>query len=333
MLKTKVIFLFVLLTVVLLFFFYYQIYFSGNSFCREEIIFSVSRGDDFREIGKKLEETGLIKNSFLFEFYALLSGKFRNFQAGSYYFCSNKSVVDIADTMYLGKTVQKKLTIIEGWNLEDIADYLEGLEIVDKDDFLKKTKSFEFDNSFSFLEDRPENASLEGYLFPDTYFLPYDVDKNSIIKILLSNFDNKLGDDLREKIKNQEKSIFEIITIASLIEKEVRTFEDKKLVSGIIRKRLNIGMPLQIDATVSYITGRKTTKISITETQIDSPYNTYKYRGLPIGPICNPGLESIKAAVFPEETEYLFYLSKPDGETVFSKTLQEHNIAKNKYLK
>ena len=333
MLKTKVIFLFVLLTVVLLFFFYYQIYFSGNSFCREEIIFSVSRGDDFREIGKKLEETGLIKNSFLFEFYALLSGKFRNFQAGSYYFCSNESVVDIADTIYLGKTVQKKLTIIEGWNLEDIADYLEGLEIVDKDDFLKKTKSFEFDNSFSFLEDRPENASLEGYLFPDTYFLPYDVDKNSIIKILLSNFDNKLGDDLREKIKNQEKSIFEIITIASLIEKEVRTFEDKKLVSGIIRKRLNIGMPLQIDATVSYITGRKTTKISITETQIDSPYNTYKYRGLPIGPICNPGLESIKAAVFPEETEYLFYLSKPDGETVFSKTLQEHNIAKNKYLK
>ena len=333
MLKTKVIFLFVLLTVVLLFFFYYQIYFSGNSFYREEIIFSVSKGDNFREIGKKLEETGLIKNSFLFEFYALLSGKFRNFQAGSYYFCSNESVVDIADTIYLGKTVQKKLTIIEGWNLEDIADYLEGLEIVDKDDFLKKTKSFEFDNSFSFLEDRPENASLEGYLFPDTYSLPYDADKNSIIKILLSNFDNKLGDDLREKIKNQEKSIFEIITIASLIEKEVRTFEDKKLVSGIIRKRLNIGMPLQIDATVSYITGRKTTKISITETQIDSPYNTYKYRGLPIGPICNPGLESIKAAVFPEETEYLFYLSKPDGETVFSKTLQEHNIAKNKYLK
>jgi len=105
------------------------------------------------------------------------------------------------------------------------------------------------------------------------------------------------------------------------------------LVSGILWKRLENNMPLQVDATISYITGKKTTKISKEETQIDSPYNTYKYLGLPLGPICNPGLESIKAALYPEISQYWYYLSTPEGETIFSKTLEEHNVAKAKYLK
>ena len=105
------------------------------------------------------------------------------------------------------------------------------------------------------------------------------------------------------------------------------------MVSGILWKRLENGIPLQVDATISYITGKKTTEISKEETEIDSPYNTYKYKGLPLGPICNPGLESILASIYPEDSEYLYYLSTPTGETIFSKTLQEHNLAKAKYLK
>jgi UPF0755 protein len=333
MTKNKVVFSFFLLLIVSSLWFYYQIYFPQSSFCDEETIFSVSRGENFIEISRKLKEEELIKNEFFFQVYAFLSGKFRNFQVGSYSLCLNRSVVDIVDTIHQGKTIQIKLTIIEGWNLKDVADYLEKLKVVNKDSFLKKTKNFKSDQSFSFLKDKPDEADLEGYLFPDTYFVPYGISEDSIIEIMLSNFDNKLSDNLKKELKNQEKTIFEAIIIASLIEKEVRTLEDKKLVSGIIQKRLKIGMPLQIDATISYITGKKTVRISISETQIDSPYNTYRYRGLPIGPICNPGLESIKAAIFPQESEYLFYLSKPDGETVFSKTLEEHNIAKNKYLK
>ncbi len=150
---------------------------------------------------------------------------------------------------------------------------------------------------------------------------------------MLANFNNKLNANLKSEIEKQEKSFFDIITIASLIEKEVREYKDKRLVSGIIRKRLEIGMPLQVDATISYITGRRTTEISIAETKIDSPYNTYKYRGLPITPICNPGIESIKAALYPKESDYLYYLSKPDGETVFSRNHQEHIAAKNRYLR
>jgi UPF0755 protein len=121
--------------------------------------------------------------------------------------------------------------------------------------------------------------------------------------------------------------------MASLLEKEVKSLEDKKIVSGILWKRLENNMPLQVDATISFITGKKDANISIEETKIDSPYNTYKYRGLPLGPICNPGLESIIAAIYPETSNYWFYLSTPEGKTIFSKTLDEHNIAKQKYLK
>ena len=121
--------------------------------------------------------------------------------------------------------------------------------------------------------------------------------------------------------------------MASLIEKEVIGKEDKEIVSGILWKRLKIGMPLQIDATIVYITGKKTTEISREETKIDSPYNTYRYLGLPPGPICNPGLESIITAVYPKISDNWYYLSSPEGETYFSKNLEEHNIKKVRYLK
>ena len=121
--------------------------------------------------------------------------------------------------------------------------------------------------------------------------------------------------------------------MASIIEKEVITLEDKKLVSGILWKRIRIGMPLQSCATIAYITGKNSTKISAEETQIESPYNTYKYAGLPVGPICNPSLDSIIAAIEPEDSNYLYHLSTPEGETIFSRTFEEHNIAKAKYLK
>ena len=185
----------------------------------------------------------------------------------------------------------------------------------------------------------PKNLSLEGYLFPDTYYFRKEEGGDgkegikNFVKLMLTNFDKKLTPALRTEIERQKKSIFEIVTTSSLIEKEVRTFDDKKIVSGILRKRLKTGIPLQIDATIVFITGKKTTEISIEETKIDSPYNTYKYKGLPLGPIANPGIESIIAALYPESSEYWYYLSAPDGKTIFSRTLEEHNIAKFKYLK
>jgi UPF0755 protein len=183
------------------------------------------------------------------------------------------------------------------------------------------------------LKDKPKSLNLEGYIFPDSYKIRKEETIEDIINKTLQNFDKKVTPELRQEIEKQNKTIFEIITMASLLEKEVKTLEDKKIVSGILWKRLENNMPLQVDATISFITGKKDANISIEETKIDSPYNTYKYKGLPLGPISNPGLESIIAAIYPESSDYWYYLSTPEGETVFSKTLEEHNIAKAKYLK
>ncbi len=333
MTKNKIIVSFFLIIFFSFVWLYYQVYFPQEPFCEDEIIFLIPKGESFFEIGDNLERKGIINSSFYFKIYALLSGSFNRFQAGNYIFCTDDNIKNISEIMKRGDIAQKKITIIEGWNVRDIAEYFESLDLAEEEGFLKKVKSSDFDYLYSFLEEKPKETGLEGYLFPDTYFIPYGADVESVIELMLANFDNKLNDDLKSEIKKQQKSFFDIITIASLIEKEVREYEDKRLVSGIIRKRLKIGMPLQIDATISYITGRRTTAISIAETQIDSPYNTYKHRGLPIGPICNPGIESIKAALYPKESDYLFYLSKPDGETVFSRNHQEHVAAKNKYLR
>jgi UPF0755 protein len=138
--------------------------------------------------------------------------------------------------------------------------------------------------------------------------------------------------DLRREIKNQDKIIFNTLIMASLLEKEVRSYEDKQLVSGILWKRLNHGWPLQVDATLAYITGKKSSELTKEDLELSSHYNTYKYSWLP-GPICNPGLESILAALNPKESQYWYYLSTPEGKTLFSETLGEHNIKKAKYLK
>jgi UPF0755 protein len=150
---------------------------------------------------------------------------------------------------------------------------------------------------------------------------------------MLTNFDSKLTPDLKSEIKRQKKTIFEIITMASMIEKEVKTTEDKKIVSGILWKRMVSGMRLQVDATLLYAQGKETSKTYIKDTQFTSPYNTYRNDGLPLGPISNPGMDSILAAIYPTKTAYYYYLSTTEGKTIFSKTLEEHSYNKNKYLK
>ena len=257
------------------------------------------------------------------------------------------NIIEISEKIVSGDTVKETITIPEGWNLRDIGWYFEnqgmfqaeelfelmGFPLIDysKEKTLPFPKSFDLD--YSFLKDKLKHLSFEGYLFLDTYEINRGEDLESIVRKMLDNFDKKLTQELRAEISSQKKTIFEIITMASLLEREVRTLEDKKLVSGVLWKRLENGVPLQVDATIIYITGGKTTKVSKEETKIDSPYNTYKHRGLPLGPISNPGLESILASVYPESSDYWYYLSTKEGKTIFSRTLEEHNIAKVKYLK
>lgn len=292
--------------------------------------FLINSGDKTEDIAQKLQDQGLIFNKYLFLIYNYSTQKFKNLQAGNYLLSPSMDIIEITEKINNGEIIEEKITIIEGWTINEIADYLENKNLFLKEVFLENIENHS--QEYDFLEDKPKDLGLEGYLFPDTYFISQKTPQN-IIDQMLSNFNNKLSSQLKEEIQKQGKTIFEIITVASLIEKEVKTFEDKKNVSDIIWKRLDVGMPLQIDATIVYITGKKTTTISSEETQIDSEYNTYKYKGLPKGPICNPGIESILAAIYPSSNQYFYYLSTKEGETIFSKTLEEHNIAKQKYIK
>ncbi len=313
------IFLICSLLFVLCFLLFWQaIYLPKDLSSFQEVLFKITQGQGAKEIAFNLEKQDLIKNDLLFRFYTFLKRGAGKLRAGTYLLSSSMSIPQICKKIISGDALKDKITIIEGWNLRDIAWYFENKGMFQAEELLELSESFK--------------NNLEGYLFPDTYLIDRDTTFEEIVRIMLDNFDKKLSPELREEIKRQDKSIFEVITMASLLEKEVKTFEDRQIVAGILWKRLRNNMPLQIDATITYITGKKTTKISRTETEIDSPYNTYKYLGLPLGPICNPGLDSIKAAVYSKESEFWYYLSSPDGETIFSKTLEQHNIAKAKYL-
>ncbi len=206
---------------------------------------------------------------------------------------------------------------------------------------LKKTQNFsrDFKGEFDFLDSKPDNLSLEGYLFPNTYRVFASSSAEEIVYRLLSNFDKKLTPELRAEIKRQGKTIHEIITMASIIEKEAPIFNqtnirDAKLISGVFWNRLRIGMALQSDATLSYIFENKKPAHSGAELKVDSPYNSYLYKGLPPGPISNPGMIAIEAAIYPEKTDYFYFLTPLDGSKVYyAKTYQEHLNNKYKYLK
>ncbi len=293
----------------------------------ERTAFRVGPGERSFDIGSRLESEGLIGSSILFNLYATVSGKRTGLQAGTYSLGPSMSIADVVGKIHSGDVDRIKMTVIEGWRSDEIADLLPD----NSEAFLQLVDSWDPDRSL--LMDRPEGAGLEGYLFPDTYHLPYGFDAEDLVRAMLDNLDGKMTAEMRADIKRQGRSIFEIMTMASIIEKEVRKFDDKRAVSGILWKRIEIGMPLQVDATIVYLTGKRSTAVSVEETRIDSPYNTYLNKGLPPGPISNPGLGSILAAIYPEPNEYLFYLSKPDGETVFSRNFDEHVAAKNRYLR
>jgi UPF0755 protein len=284
-------------------FFYWGI-FLPKSHSFEEKIFFVKKGEGLFEISKNLEKEGLIKNRIFFLVYIIFQRKEKSLISGAYSLSPSMNVKEIAKIITSGKIKTVKITIPEGYTIKDIEEKL-NIKI--------------------------ENKALEGYLFPDTYYLPFGFLAEDLIKVMRENFENKIA-PYKKDIEARGKTIHQILTLASLLEKEVKTKEDKELVAGILWKRLKFGMPLQVDATITYLTGKKTTKIGKEDLEIDSPYNTYKYKGLPPGPICNPGLESILAAIYPKDSDYWYYLSTPEGKTIFSKTLKEHNVAKAQYL-
>ncbi len=307
----------------------------------QDKIFIVKKGESVDRIGENLAEAGLIKSKLYFKIYIWRNKTESNLQAGKYVLSPKMNIKEIARILSAGKTLNDELTIkiIEGWTIDDINEYLVNNNIVAEGDFVNLAKA-EIGNwklgieKPDFLNDAPANANLEGFLFPDTYKIFKGASAEDIIKKMLDNFGLKLTDKMRADAEKQGRTIYDIVRMASIVEKEVRTPRDMKIASGLFWDRIKNGQALESDATLSYFFGTNKPRHSLEELKVDSPYNSYKYRGLPPTPISNPGLNAIKAAIYPEHTDYNYFLSKPDtGETVFSKTYNEHLKNKAKYLK
>jgi len=305
------------------------------------VSFEIKSGENVAKIISNLISSDLIKSELFFKIYIWQTENETKLQAGIYELNRGMSIVKIVDKLVGGDVLSKEqdIKILEGWDIVDMETYFLKNNILPKDDFNKKASmaisdwSFDF-TKYKFLENVPSDVDLEGYLFPDTYRIFDESGAEEIIKKMLDNFDSKLNQELRDEINKQNKIIHDIITMASIIEKEVADENDMAIVAGILYKRMNIGMRLEVDSSINYISGKNDPSVTYVDLQIDSPYNTYKNDGLPPGPICSPGLQAIKAAIYPKKSNYLFYLNRQDtGETIFSKTYNEHLRNKNKYLK
>jgi len=299
--------------------------------------FVIKEGQGANEISRNLNEAGVIRSKLAFETYIYLRDIEGSIKAGKYQLPAT-NIVNLTNALLQGPPPpETKLTFIEGWTLDDYSQELESIESISSEEFLDIVShpvSNGFDaETYPILYSKSDKVDLEGYLFPDTYRLFEDATAKELIKVMIGNLTNKVTKKMATDIDSQGKTFHEILTMASIIEKEVRTDRDRKLVSGILWSRIDLGIPLQVDSTVNYITGDSKPAVSLSETRIDNPFNTYLYKGLPPGPISNPGLSSIMAAIYPTESDYLYYLSTPEGETIFSKTLEQHNAAKNKYLR
>jgi UPF0755 protein len=301
------------------------IYFAGQIKYTGQV-FEIKKGERFLDIAWHLEQNNLVKSRWFFDLYGIYTGKYKQIQPGKYELSPSFSVAQMLNKIARGEFIKQQIRILEGWSIQDIAQELKDKQLTSALDFATATKTVDFTEQFPFLKDKPKDVGLEGYIFPDTYDIRADANSIEIIQMALHNFDNKLTPEIREEIKAQKKTYFEIITMASLLEKEVMLYDDKQIVAGILWKRIEKGWPLQVDASLTYFTGRYSLELTKKDLASDSPYNTYKYKGLPKGPICNPGFNSIKAAVDYQKTPYWFYMSKPDGTVLYSKTLAEQNL-------
>ena len=275
---------------------------------------TVGPGESLQEITAGLQNIGAIRSAFVFRSAVILLGGERKVVAGDYLLPKPESSLYLALRFAFGRTdiTMVKITIPEGWDLRQIESYL-------------PTRLPDFDVAkFQNLA-----SSSEGYLFPDTYFVPPMITPEMLIQEMNSNFQQKINSV--PQIKTFGEPLSSVVIVASMLEDEARTTTDRQIVAGILWKRLLLGMPLDVDSTIAYVTGKSLDELTVSDLKINSPYNTYLHAGLPPSPIDNPGLDSLTAAVTPATTTYLYYLTGKDGLMHYAATLdeQQKNVAKN----
>ncbi len=301
------------------------------------VVFTVEPGETAGDIALRLKRLGLITDAELFRQLAHYEKADSKLEAGRYELRANMTMEEIIETLQHGRLEEIAVTVPEGWRAEQIAEMLAQEVGVDDDEFLTLVQGRHFD--YEFLQDRPPEATLEGFLFPDTYLLPVHPTALDIIERMLANFDQRFTAEMRQMAEEQEMSVYQVVTLASIVEREAVVAEERPVIAGVFLNRLEEGMNLDSCPTVQYALGYQEdtgqwwkTPLTLEELdRVNSPYNTYLHRGLPPGPICNPGLASIQAVLEPVESDYLYFLAKGDGSHAFAKTFEEHLQNQQKY--
>jgi UPF0755 protein len=291
-------------------------------FLSNPVYVTIEKGETLSSITNKLKEEKITKHPFLFKTWVKLTRNERKLKAGRYAFEKPSSIREIVRILVRGRSFLP-VTIPEGAKLREIAWLFSKKGHMDKDRFMELA----FDTLFIKRLGIDEN-NLEGYLFPDTYFIYDSIPANEVIRMMVKRFFELWSDTLRERAEEMKFSMHEIITLASIVQAEARVKSEMPIIASVYYNRLKAERLLQCDATIQYILKKHKKRILYSDLRIDSPYNTYMYPGLPPGPICSPGEDAIKATLYPETTNYYYFVARGDGTHIFSKTAKEHERAR-----
>ena len=297
----------------------------------DKITVVIPSGTGTAKIANILEESGVIDHTDVFRLLSKTKGYDGKFKAGEYSLSPGMSMGQIMNLLVAGKSNTIRFTIPEGYDIKRVTDKLASEGMINPDVFAEEIENGQFD--YPFLNSAPAGPNrLEGYLFPETYEIFTNASEHEIIDKMLAQFNKEFNEEYYSRAKELGMSINEVVTLASVIEREARISKDRPVIASVFYNRLKIGMPLQSCATVQYILGEQKAVLSTKDTKIESPYNTYLHKGLPPGPIASPGADSIHAALYPEQTNYLYFLAKGDGSHAFSETYQQFLRDKAKYI-
>lgn len=302
------------------------------------VSFTIDEGTSVDAIVRQLQEEEVITSAFFFKMYTKLSDSV--LQAGTFELAKGMNIRSVVRVLGYAQAEEVQVTIPEGYTLaqigEVIVEAMPEIETADWEAVVSASSRHTLAQD-ELLTGIPSDQGLEGYLFPDTYRFRADANAATVVETMILTLERRLAENgiaiPRNLIFEGGLTFHEMITMASIVEREVRTPEDMKLVAGIFYTRMKIGMALQADSTVNYVTGKSDTSVSLEDSRVDSPYNTYQNLGLPPGPISNPGMNAILAVLNPTGSDYFYFLTTDDGEVVYAKTFDEHITNKYQYLK
>ena len=306
------------------------LYLVPNTFAQDDgtQVLVIEKGQTGTEIADMLYERGLIRSTQGFKLWLYLSGTNDKLQTGHYQIPNKVTVRELISLLQEGHVESIRVTIPEGYTVGDIAIVLEKNQIMKAKDFLAEAKTYV---PYPYMKGtKPATYPVEGFLFPSTYEIPVGATPRDVIQMMADEMNRYLTPAVKKQIQAQHMSIHDFVTLASIVERESLFDADRPTIAGVFKKRLAHGIPLQSDATISYVLGYAKENVTIGDTQLQSPYNTYVSKGLPPGPIANPGKKSLDAVLYSENTDYLYFVADKEGHNHFSKTYEEHLAAVNK---